>query len=224
MQTQQDIRETITIPVDPEPTSFRLMLLAVLFGGVIVGYILTNALFGISSCSLVGIFGGLGFGALSMQLAERFLKLRWKSNKAIHLSYTSINLEERGKNEQIIDPTKEFDVHMWRFEIKRRHRVPKGWYVVAIALEQDDIFLPIFALSSPEDLESLDIADRFSVLAPRKQVERETQDLRLAGKQRRLLRAESARNLDGVEMEMGHFVTYLTWLRTYFPEWMSAAR
>lgn len=223
---QTDINEhtILTIPVDPEPTSLRFLLLGILLVGTVAGYIITNAVFGIATCSILGVLGGLGIGTLSIQLAERFLKPRWTSNRCVRLQHDAIDILRRDEVQVHIDPSQEMEVHLWRFEIPRRHRVPKGWYVAAIALEQNPTYLPVFTLISPQAFEELPFSRHFAALSSRKEMERESQNnLRLAGQQRRLLKAEGARNLEGVEMLNDDFTTYLNWLQQHVPEWMPSA-
>ena len=216
--------ESHVFHVDPEPGSLRMALMGILLVGVIGGYVFISALFGIAGCNLVGIFGGLAIGAIAMHFAERFMKPRWNSNRTLHASYTAIELRDQGKVNFSVDPTQETEVVFWRFEIKRRHRVPKGWFVVALALEQRSLYLPVYALVSPEDFNAMEQAYRFSVLQGKKQREEETRtNLRAAGQQRRLLAAESFRSVDGREMAFEDFKTFLQWLEDYFPEWMRTA-
>lgn len=217
-------KTSLILPVDPEPTSLRIALLVILLVSAIIGYFLTNAIFSIQTCSILGVLGGLAMGAVSIQAAERLLKPRWKSNRFVRLQHSSVEVVRREDIQIQIDPSQEIETHLWRFEIPRRHRVPKGWYVVAIALEQNAEFLPVFTLISPEAFNNLPFSNHFVQLSSRKEMERESQaNLRLAGQQRRLLKAEGARNMNGVEMLNEDFEKYLQWLQKYLPEWMPSA-
>ncbi len=216
--------ESHVFQVDPEPGSLRMVLMGILLVGVIGGYIIVSAIFGIAGCNLVGIFGGLAIGAISMHLSERFFKPRWSANRTLNASYTAIELRDNGKVNFSVDPTQETEILFWRFEIKRRHRVPKGWYVVALALEQRRLYLPVYTLVSPEHFNEMEQAYRFSVLRNKKEREDETRtNLRIAGQHRRLMAAESFRSVDGREMSFDDFKTFLRWLEDYFPEWMRTA-
>lgn len=224
IRTHTDESQVLMLPVDPEPTSLRVILLAILFGGVVAGYFITNAIFSIQTCSILGVLGGLAVGVVSIQLAERFLKPRWKSNRYLRATYSAVEILKDDVVCTKIDLAQEAEVHLWYFEIPRRHRVPKGWFVVSIALEQNNIFLPVFTLASPQYFEELPLGRHFTKLTSRKDMDRAAQgSLRVAGQQRRLIKAETARNLDGVEMLNPDFKTYLNWLIRYFPEWMPSS-
>jgi hypothetical protein len=183
--------------------------------------VVVNALLSVQGCNIGAVFGGLLLGAGLLHVSERLLKPRWKSNRFVHLSQDSLHIQAGEKKRQEIDPNQQTNVYMWRFEVRRRTRVPKGWYVVAAALEQDDIYLPVYTVTSPEGFEVFDMAGHFTPLKSKKELDADgSGDLRLAGHQRRLLIAESARDLEGVEMSVDDFKVYLNWLQTNFPKWM----
>lgn len=222
--TPQDISEatTLKLPVDPEPAGLRLLLIFILLVGVIAGYSIATAIFSLAACSLIGLFAGLGVGIGSMLAGERFIKPYWPATRFIELSFSSFDYVDGGKQEQRIDPMQPYEAVMWRFEVPRRTRVPKGWYVVAIALEQDDTYLPVYTLISPQEFEQMQLSEHFVRLKSRQELEADSgKSLRIAGQQRRLLRAETARNLHGAEMVNADFETYLAWLNTHFPEKMT---
>jgi len=116
------------------------------------------------------------------------------------------------------------NVTQWRFTVKRRGRAEKGWYVVAIALEQDDVYLPVYTLVSPEQYEAMDKADQFIELTLRREdfIKKSAKgdDIRLSGTQRQLYVAETARGLDGAEMLPDDFNTFLRYLHNNFYRWM----
>lgn len=211
------LESELVLSVDPEPPSFRLFLLGILFVSFTATYILLTALMGVSSCNLLGLFAGLIVGAGAMQVAERYFKPRWQSDKHLMLQQDSIGLRHKSKHEQLIDPEQHVNVLTWRFEVPRRTRVPKGWYVVALALEQDDVYLPVYTLISPTDFQQIPLTDQFHRLTKKQEDQR---NLRLAGQQRRLLRAEQARNFSGYELQQHDFITLIHWLQKHFPNWM----
>ena len=215
---------SIQFPVDPEPFGFRLTLVLILIVGIIIGYLLINTLLSSSGLNIIAIIGGILFGALILQGAERLLKSYWKSNRFVRITTDEIALININSNEvyRSLSASQQINVYMWYFEITKRARAPKGWYVVSIALEQDDIYLPIFALMAPDDFNSLKRS--FTKLKPKNTDASGDRDLRLAGQQRRLYIAESARGLEGSEMLKTDFEQYIEALETRFPQWMPSTR
>jgi len=225
--TQNNITQTdnsVQFPVDPEPFGFRLTLVIILIIGIIVGYLLISALFSSSGFNILAIIGGILFGALILQIAEYLLKPYWKSNRFLHITADKIALISTKTDEiyRSVMPSQQVNVYMWYFEITKRSRAPKGWYVVSITLEQDDIYLPVFALMSQDDYKSLKRS--FTKLKPKSTDDSGDRDLRLAGQQRRLYIAESARGLEGSEMLKANFEQYIEALETRFPQWMPSTR
>jgi hypothetical protein len=222
----QEPTSTLNIPVDPEPTSFRLALLGILVAGFVAGYGISGAIFSLGTCNLLSVFVGMGLGTLLMQAAERWLKPRWKSNKSVEFSPMSIKVHDRGKITDLIDPGQELEVYLWRFDIPRRTRVPKGWYVVGLALEQNEVFFSIYTLISPDRFDTMKSANLFIRLQGKKEAGQlgGESNLRLAGQQRRLMKAETVRNMEGLEMLNDEFEKSVEWLQAYLPEWMPAPR
>jgi len=74
---------------------------------------------------------------------------------------------------------------------------------------------------SPEQLEILPYSDHFTQLISRDEIKRADGDMmRLSGVQRRLLKAEAARDLHGVEIEHDYLLAYIDWVKVHFPEWL----
>jgi hypothetical protein len=211
--------------VDPEPTSLRLALVIILLAGMLLGCFLTSVVFDVVLYSILTLLGGIIVGAVVLQTAEKTLKSYWKSNHFVHVNYDAIYAITGDTKRQEIDPTQQVNVYMWRFIIHRRSRVPKGWFVVAIALEQDDVYLPVFTFASPKVFANIPFSMQFTKLLSKKERDGHyggKDSLRVAGEQRRLLTAESARDLHGVEMENDDFVRYLQLLQSNFSKWMPA--
>ncbi|GAB4509739.1 MAG: hypothetical protein OHK0046_05300 [Anaerolineae bacterium] len=216
MSEQVDAASELRFVVDPEPPVFRVVLLAVLLIGFVLGYGITYSLFSLNTCNLVGVFAGFALGAVLLQITERFLKPYFKSGKTVHLSFSEFDLRIQNDSMWTVNPMDEFEIVRWRFTVPRRTRVPKGWYVVALAFTQEDVVLPVYTLVSPEDFETLPQHEGFIRLKSQKEQEAEGDNLRLGGQQRRLMMAESARNLQGVEMAAEDFRTMLLWLEQHY--------
>jgi hypothetical protein len=214
--------EYVSFPVDPEPVSLRLILVAAFIGLTIAGYVLIDALIGSAGCNIIGLIGSLVAASLISQALERYLKNRWKPTRFVQVGASSVRIQRRGKTEFEINPQQHVNVLGWYFEVQKRARVPKGWYVIAYALEQDSTILPVYTLISPDDFAGIQDLSRFHRLeSPTRAAEGE--DLRRAGQQRRLRTAEAVRSLDGAEMSLNDFQVFLTQLETRFPEWMPPA-
>jgi hypothetical protein len=212
----------VMIPVDPEPSGLRMALVGIFLGGTIVTYVLSASFATMGACNPLALFVALGVGGVLMFVAEKWLKPRWKTTRFVHLTPTALRVLSKGEPSRVIDPTMQVNVLMWHFQIKRRTRVPKGWFVVALALEQDEAYLPVYTLLSPEGFAALPGANQFTMLSTRKELSQmqDASNLRKAGLQRRLHTAEFARGVEGAEMVEEDFYTYVNWLETHCPSWM----
>jgi hypothetical protein len=213
------VNHTISIPVDTEHSGLRLAIMVVFVVGWLVAYLILNALIPNQGLNIIAILGGFAVTAFATQQIERVLKQRWPSGRRLDIDRNSIALIDRNGTQKI-DPLQQVNVLLWRFTIRRRSRVPKGWYMVACALEQNEAYLPVYTFMSPESFDALRTS-HFSVLASQKESERtERGDLRLMGEQRRLHAAENARWMGGAEMTNDDFVQYVRQLQEQFPQWM----
>lgn len=220
----QDNSRSLHLTVDPEPASFRLAVLFGFLGGLIGGVLISDMIFRWGTCSLVGLGIGIAIGTVMTIIIEKFLKPLWKSNRFIRVNSDEIAFLRGERITRAINPRQQVNVTQWRFTVKRRGRAEKGWYVVAIALEQDDVYLPVYTLISPEQYEAMDKADQFTELTLRREdfIKKSVKgdDIRLSGTQRQLYTAETARGLDGVEMLPDDFNTLLRYLHDNFYRWM----
>ena len=223
MATITNAAEKLLIPVGPTSMMLQLLVFLTFLIGSIGGFIGVGSLVGgESTCNMLALFGGLGVGAGLMILVEKVLKRGVRPNRFVHATSTAIELLAKRKSNFTIDPTLQVNVLFWHFRIKKRARVPKGWYVVAVALEQDELYLAAYTLVSPENFAELNTAKQFMGLCSRKELAKMQDEggLRQAGVQRRLHTAEYARMMDGAEMLPADFKTYLQFLQTNFPKWM----
>ncbi|WP_324394640.1 hypothetical protein [Aggregatilinea sp.] len=117
-----------------------------------------------------------------------------------------------------IDWNRKVNTLAWRFTIRRRARVPKGWFCVAVQLLQDDVDLIFYSFKSPTAAEAMPGYDQFARLRPRRETEGST-DLHAAAEQRRLLKLEDARWRDGAEVASDDFDALLAALSDHVPGW-----
>jgi hypothetical protein len=222
--TSQDNSQILRLPVDPEPTSLRFIVLASFLAGFAGGNLLGDALFRWGTCTLLSFGLGIAVGLVVMLITEKLVKPFWKSNRWVRVTNDEIAFLQGETVKRSVNPIQQVNVTQWRFTIKRRSRAEKGWYVVAIALEQDDIYLPVYTIMPPERFEALTKSGQFSELTIRREDVLKNKvdgnDLRLAGLQRQLYIGETARGIDGVEMLPDDFETYLSWLQDHFYRWM----
>lgn len=214
-QIQND--DLIEIPVDLEHSGLRGIVIAVFILMVIVSYIGLNFLITASSINLAAILGALVIGAGGAYVVEQQLKARWKSGKLLRLTGGSATLVLPNDYKITMTPDDAVQVHRWRFQITRRTHIPKGWYMVAIALEQGDIYIAAYTFMSPQDYEMFDPDNRFTELK-KMTTQGEEDSIRLAGEQRRLRRAESVRWHEGVEIKAADFRVYIEQLERLFPD------
>lgn len=211
----------LSIAVDPEHSGIRTM--GCLAFGIfsIIGSIITSTL--LPNFGLLSLVIGVILGIAVTYFADLWMKQNWPSGRSINLSDTYIRIVKQDTIEREINPQQQTNLLLWKFEVKRNTRVPKGWFVVACSLQQEDTYLPIYTLVSPEQLKQLKYTDHLVTLESKKQPDAfkpNENTIRLAGIQRRLHDAETDRSLHGAEMTPEQFNQYLTYLQEYFPKWM----
>lgn len=158
---------------------------------------------------------GAGYGA------DRLLKRLLPSRRHAILDDGGLTLvDERRKPAETrhIDWAKNFSVQTWRFRVKRRTRVPKGWFCLAIQLLQDETDIIFYTFMSPEAAEKMPGYKNFTRLRPRKETQSNT-DLSAAAQQRRLLKLEDQRWNNGAEMKPEDFLAVVDTLDKRSPGW-----
>ncbi|MCA9910156.1 MAG: hypothetical protein KC519_15970, partial [Anaerolineae bacterium] len=190
LETIMDNDQTLEFPVDPEHTGLRLAIILSFFGLAVVGFVIFSLVFS-GDWAILNIILAIVLAYVTAMLIERLLKERWRSGRAVNLDPQSVKLVQKDAVETQINASGPIDVLTWRFEVKGRGRVPKGWWVVACGLAQDDRLLAVYTFMSPKRLETLSQAtrERFKVLTSDKKARKTGDplgaDLRLAGEQRR---------------------------------------
>jgi predicted outer membrane lipoprotein len=210
--------ETLQFSVDPEHGGLRMAVLICFIGVGAVSFAIVS-----------GIFASLSFGVLLAaaiaiiaamtvtRAVESRLKNRWPSGRVLEVTPSTVRFALKGETQREIDPTQHVNVLMWRFPINRRTRIPKGWYVVSLALMQENIYIAVYTFMSPEDFKDFPMSEQYVLLTPPKKQET---DIRLAGQQRRLREAEVWRWNEGAEVSKEDFMSYVNRLQAQFPSWM----
>jgi hypothetical protein len=218
---RQPQSDELILLADPVPNTIQLYALFAFAVGAIATYFVTSTLFELGSCSLLGVVFSVMGGATASYITEYILQKTWKSDRFLHVTDSKMSFVFADKEARAIDPSQEIRVTAWYFAIKRRSRVPKGWMVVGLALEQDDVYLPVYALVSPQTFEDMESRPLFHHLeGSRRDYKVSSETARLAGEQRRILIAETARSIDGVELFADDFERLIAHLQSRFPAWM----
>ncbi len=216
--------EALTIPVDTEHGGIRLVVLGAFIAAWLIGYAVVSAITISEGINFLAITAGFLAGAVIAVPLERILKGRWQSGRVAIIDGQGVRLAKRTTVQTQIHAADQASAVFWRFEVQRRTRIPKGWSMIACALESEGRYLAVYTFVSPTTLENYPGGERFKRLISRKERSKSGDDvrgeMRLAGEQRRLLEAETHRWMDGAEMTLEHFQTYLTAVETRFPEWM----
>jgi hypothetical protein len=217
----------LTIPVDSEHAALRLSVVGIFIGVWVVTFAVANTLISSEGFNIIALIIAFVVSGVAARSIEQFLQKRWPSGRTVEITADDIRVSAKGKVQNTINAREPFSVLMWRFQTKRRSRVPKGWYVIACALEQDDNFLPVYTFAAPGDAERLQIQYKFTSLASEKEAnakDTRQDSLRFAGEQRRLRLAETFRWNSGAEMSLDDFEKFLARLNGQFSQWMPAKR
>lgn len=211
----------LELPVDVEHGGIRAAGCGTFAVGSILGFFLLNLL-GIPAVATA--IGSLVVGGLIANLMDRYLKENWSSGRVLLADAEQIILRQRDDVERELNPLQHVNVLAWRFEVPRTGRVRRGWYVLALALEQDGDYLAAYTFASPKTFEGMPHSDLFTRLDRKKRRKSKSESIRemkAAGEQRRLLEAESERGFNGAELTYEDFLQYLTFLHESYPKWMS---
>lgn len=219
------VKSSLTIPVDPDHGGLRFAVIVIFVVLVFVLYFLINLILPAEGFNIIALIVALIATYFVLQQIEKRLKQRWPSGRVVEMDEQRVRVGDKGKVQSEIDTEQQVNVLMWRFKIKRQSRVPKGWYVVACSLEQDNRYLSVYTFMPPAQFDQMKIARHFTELVGKKELEKQSmeRDLRLAGQQRRLHAAETHRWMEGAEMSIQDFETFIARLQTQFPRWMPSS-
>jgi hypothetical protein len=218
---------SLTIPVDSEHGALRLSVVGIFVGVWIITFAIANSVITNEGFNLIALIIAVVVAGLVARGSEQVLQKRWPSGRVVEMNANTIELTSKGKLQDKINAQEPFGILMWRFQTKKRSRVPKGWFVIACALEQDDTYLAVYTFASPSDTELLQKRFKFTTLATEKEANAKDvrQDsLRFAGEQRRLKLAETFRWNSGAEMSYADFETFMGRLSGQFSQWMPLNR
>jgi hypothetical protein len=207
--------------VDREHPRLKLALVFVLVVSWMIAFAILNTLIPSAGLNLVAGLAATALAALMMRVIEPVLKARWPSGRVVQVDDSGVRIVLREQIQRQAKANEGTSGLLWFFKIPRRSRMPKGWYVVACALEQNDDYLAVYTFASPAQVESLQKIGHFTELHSSKDQKTGKNDsLRVAGEQRRLRLAEEHRWHDGAEMLYPDFEQYLTRLSEQFSQWL----
>jgi len=210
---------SIEFTVDPEHAGVRMVGCFTFFISAVLTFVILNSLVPNGGLIIVGasIAIAVGLTYLSDYLTKRY----WPSSRFLQIADDVIALIRKDMVESKVDASQNVNLLMWHFQASRHPRVPKGWYVVANALEQDGEYIITYSIASPEDLENLPLS-RLSTeyVRKKKKSDDDGRDLRKAGQIRRIEQAEFHRGELGAEMTLEDYQAYLDYLVDTYTSWM----
>jgi hypothetical protein len=214
-------QDTLQLPVDREHRGLRLGLVGIFLGVFVIGFFIANTLIPSDGFNILAGLIGFALAAIVARLLDPMLKRLWPSKRALQLDASGARLTLNDQVQAEIKAGETANIHYWKFKIPRRGRMPRGWFVVACALQQDDIYLPIYTFASPDQADKLSQFKPFTELKPEKDksAAAKAESLRLAGEQRRLRLAEEHRWHDGGELTVADFETYIKRLNELYLRW-----
>jgi hypothetical protein len=212
--------------LDAEHGQLRLAVLGGFIAAAALGYAVLAAILPSDGLNIMALLGALFIGYAASLAMERLLKGRWHSGRVVELLPDgTIRLLKKGAVEQEIAPSEGVNVLMWRFEITKRARVPKGWSMAACAVETAGRYIALYTFVSPKEMPNFDPTGAYKLLKANKKENRASRelrgDLRLAGEERRLHEAETARWMTGAEMSREDFSAFVAWVRRHYAEYLS---
>lgn len=211
--------------LDAEHSQLRLAVLGGFVAATAVGYVVLAALLPSDGLNILAVLGALFVGYVVSFAMERLLKGRWHSGRTLELLTDGrIRLLKNSAVEQEIAPSDDVNVLMWRFEITKRARVPKGWSMAACAVETAGSYIAMYTFVSPKDMPEFDPTGAYKLLKAKKKESASGNelrtDLRLAGEERRLNEAETARWMTGAEMSRDDFSAFTAWVKNHYAEYL----
>lgn len=213
-----DLAPTIEFAVDSEHSGVRMLGCFTFLFGAVISFLALNTL--VPNGGLITIGAAIAIAVGLTYAADFFSKKYWPSNRTIQFLGDIVQLTQSNKVQGEIDAGRNVNILMWHFEARRHPRVPKGWYVVANALEQDGEYITTYSIVSPADFDSLPLS-RLSARYQRKKGKKdEVRDLRKAGNMRRIEQAEFYRGEFGAEMSAEDYSSYLEYLADTYTSWM----
>lgn len=214
-------QETLQLQVDPEHNVLRLATVGLFVLIMVIGFFVINALMPSEGFNILAGLLAFGIAAIVTRLADPLLKRWWPSKRSLVMDADGARLILNDQIQANIRADGAANTHYWKFKIPRRGRMPRGWFVVACALQQDDTYLAVYTFASPAQTDELGKIKPFTELHSEKSKasSAKAESLRLAGEQRRLRVAEEQRWHDGGELTVTDFQTFIERLNELYVRW-----
>ena len=208
-------------PVDNNHGGVRLVAFLAMIGGFLI------AVFGVPPmirsiatdvppallAMVIGFFLAVGLAWLS----ERVLRRIWPSGRILKLDDHVVAVRELNGAQTALNWNAPIHVSSWFFVIRsRRAWIPKGWYCVALRIQQGDDSITPYTFLKPEIAHTLPAWEEFEQLVPRpkhRQSSHDTSHIKLLEAQADLRIAEGERWQYGCEMEPQHFAELVSAVR-----------
>lgn len=213
--------ETLQLQVDREHSGLRLGMVGIFTLILVIVFLIANNVIPSEGFNLLAGIVAFAAAAIVTRLADPIMKQMWPSKRSLQLDANGARLMLNDKVQADIRADATANLHYWCFKIPRRGRMPRGWYVVACALQQDDVYLPVYTFASPAQADQLKKLKQFTELQgdKGKASAAKAESLRLAGEQRRLRIAEEHRWHDGGELTLADFETFIKHLNELYVRW-----
>ena len=218
MLNAPDELPNIEFEVDREHSGVRMVGCVTFIVGALVSYWILSSIIPQGGLITIGVALAVSVGLT--YFADYLTRRFWPSNRAVQFVGDIIQLVNGSKIQSAIDAEQNVNLLMWHFEAKRHPRVPKGWYVVANALEQDGEYIITYSIVSPTDFEGLPLSRLSLRHQSKKRKKEDGRDLREAGNYRRIAQAEFHRGELGAEMSPEDYHAYLDYLADTYTSWM----
>jgi hypothetical protein len=213
----------LVIPVDSEHGALRLSVVGIFIAAWVITFAIVNSLIVSEGLNIIALIGAFVVAGVAARVSETWLQKRWPSGRTVEIDARGVRVTSKGTVQNEVNTDQPGSVLLWRFQTKRRSRVPKGHFVIACGLEQDDNYLTVYTFASPQEAEALQKLQRFTDLSSEKDTkarDARQDSLRYAGEQRRLRLAETHRWNTGAEMSLPDFERFLTRIKEQFESWI----
>ena len=208
----------IEFPVDTEHGGVRTVGCLTFLIGSVSSWLILNTI--IPNAGLITVGISILIAVVLTYTSDYLTKRYWPSNRYLQIVDDVIQLVKKETTQNSIDASQNVNLLMWHFEAKRHPRVPKGWYVVANALEQDGEYIVTYSIASPDDFKNLPLSRLSTKYERKKKKDDDSRDLRKAGNIRRIEQAEFHRGEFGAEMSLEEYQDYLNYLVDTYTTWM----
>lgn len=223
----------ITLHADQEHSGLRAVVLLIVIGGFVVGFLLINTILSSGDGLLasyafpISCIAALVLALVAAGLGENLMKRYWPSGRRLVIDHQSLRAWLPEHQQATLNWSGRVWVIKWRFSLAgyprggRERRLTKRHHCLACQLQQDDTRVIVYSYLTGQQAESILDGDDFRQLDPSDYYERgPLRWLRgatdrpklptnvLTGKDGPYWLAEQRRWNDGIELAAADFVTF----------------